>query len=601
MANLVEFLIKLTDMASGPMQKFAAGAETGLSRVTKGVAQVETGLMVISQKATQANTSLVRMCNQVQLNIDDSQLTEATINIDKFQRKLRDIGGGGGAGGGGIGGPGGSGGSGGGRGLGAGIFGGIGRQLRMGLMLAGIGGAGYLAKDIMQAGIGRQMDLTAMETLVGKKPGDKLNSQLIDFAKRSIYGNEVFNEGKLMAGSGIKANNIMPVLTMIGDIAMGDKERMKSLALAFSEASTRGSLNGMNERMFLQGGLFNPIEQLHKMTGRSLPDLKKDMEKGKISIDMLVQAFQYATGPMGRWHDMMKKMQETPAGKWTAFTGTLRTLAGTIGLALLPALGHLTDFLTLLINNGPALEGVAVGIGAMTAAWMLYTAWAERAAIWSGIVEAAAYWPLLVVGAIAGGITYLCAMNDKLAESNQKTWMGKVFNGELIRRFFETIAYWAQYAWFTVEQIGEGIAKIAVGLVQIAKGNYGAGAAIMSAETSGGFKKRKLALDWEWHTAMDYNGLDDNGKPKPKGKSPLDILGGKYQSDGPGAGGSIAGDTTNSITGGGVRNITINVMKPFTDKVEIHSVNLKEGVQEIEEIFRDMFLRITNSAATAMS
>ena len=203
--------------------------------------------------------------------------------------------------------------------------------------MGGLFAAGYLGKDIMQAGIGRQMDLTGLEVLVGKQKGDVLNAQLLDFAKRSIYGNEVFNEGKIMAGSGVKAGNIMPVLKMIGDIAMGDKERMKSIALAFSEASSTGYLTGRQELM-MRTALFNPLESLSKMTGKSGGDLKKDMEKGKIGIDMLVKSMEYATGPMGRWHNMMEKMQDTPAGKWTAFTGTIRTLAGNIGLFLLPAL-----------------------------------------------------------------------------------------------------------------------------------------------------------------------------------------------------------------------------------------------------------------------
>ena len=116
--------------------------------------------------------------------------------------------------------------------------GGLSSFFRTGLALAGVGSIAYLGKDIMQAGIERQMNLTALQTLVGKSPGNMLNSQLLDYAKRSIYGSEVFNEGKIMAASGVKANNIMPIMRMIGDIGMGNKDRMQSLALAFSEAST---------------------------------------------------------------------------------------------------------------------------------------------------------------------------------------------------------------------------------------------------------------------------------------------------------------------------------------------------------------------------
>ena len=123
--------------------------------------------------------------------------------------------------------------------------------------------------------------------------------------------------------------------------------------------------------MFLQGGLFNPLQQLHLMTGRAMGDLKKDMEKGKIGINELVKAMEFATGPTGKYFHMMENMQNTAAGKWTAFTGSVRTLAGAIGVQLLPALGGIADFLAKVINNSDALYLVGNAIGAITAAWGL--------------------------------------------------------------------------------------------------------------------------------------------------------------------------------------------------------------------------------------
>ncbi|GAB4129603.1 MAG: hypothetical protein Fur0027_14600 [Raineya sp.] len=50
------------------------------------------------------------------------------------------------------------------------------------------------------------------------------------------------------------------------------------------------------------------------------------------------------------------------------------------------------------------------------------------------------------------------------------------------------------------------------------------------------------------------------------------------------------------VAGGGAKatNITINLQK-LQDKIEVHSVNLKEGVKDIEKQLTEMFLRVLNS------
>jgi hypothetical protein len=599
MANIVEFVVKMQDLISGPFQKISSTGSASFNKIQQNVDK----LLGRNQALKQSINDLTKQLNDLEktrnLSLDGRQIDAINKKMDTLQAKKDRLTNSGSSGG------------------------GLGSFFRTGLAIAGIGSLAFLGKDIMQAGIERQMSSTALQTLLGKNAGTQLNGQLLDFAKRSIYGNEVFTEGKLMAGSGIKANNIMPVLSMIGDIAMGDKERMKSLALAFSEASTRGSLTGINERMFLQGGLFNPLEQLHKMTGESLPALKKDMEKGKISIDELVKSMQYATGPMGRWHDMMKKMQETPAGKWTAFTGTVRTLAGTIGLALLPALGGITDFLTLIINNTDALYGIAAGIGAMTAAWALYTLWTERAAIWQGILEVIAWWPVAVIGTIIGLITYLVLKYKNWGDSMLQIWeiaknVGKGIY-DIFKFAFEDLGLLLDVFWLKIKSIFESMGYLAKAFVLLSAGNFsGAKAALdMSQHTEAGSAHDKLSAAYTIqkaaHTSVlqglfssnQLKGLDFSTNHPRKGLDPLSALSGfgkgGYTPDGAGAGGlGSAGDTSKSITGGGVRNMTIIVQK-FQDKTEIHSASFKESVQEVERSLQDMFERIVNSAATALS
>src|SRR5690606_6918540 len=52
--------------------------------------------------------------------------------------------------------------------------------------------------------------------------------------------------------------------------------------------------------------------------------LKKEMEEGKISFEMVRQAFQDATGEGGRFNGLLEKMSKTLPGKWSTFLGMLQ-------------------------------------------------------------------------------------------------------------------------------------------------------------------------------------------------------------------------------------------------------------------------------------
>ena len=288
---------------------------------------------------------------------------------------------------------------------------------------------------------------------------------------------------------------------------MGDVERMKSLTLAFSEASSTGHLTGRQELM-MRTALFNPLEQLHLMTGKSVAALEKDMSKGKISIDDLVKAMEYATGPLGRWHGMMDKMRHTPAGEWHAFTGTLTTLAGTIGMLLLPPLGKLLGFLNDLLSNESEMKNIAWAIGAMTVAWGAYAIAANWAAISAGIAEVAAAWPLAMVGAVVYALSQISEYTDTLSTSNKDLaksaadadeQTGTHFNA--IKGWWDTLVYTIQVSWLTIKDIYERFAKLSQSLHN---GNYEAAWDAITGDTDAS-KTRSKIWDTYWWKISSYD------------------------------------------------------------------------------------------------
>jgi hypothetical protein len=300
---------------------------------------------------------------------------------------------------------------------------------------------------------------------------------------------------------------------------------------------------------------------------------------------------EHATGPGGRYHDMMKKMQDTGAGKFTALTGTIKTLAGTIGMSLMPVLGKFSDFMNRFLSSPTALWTAAAAIGGMATAWGIYKVAVNGAAIASAAAEAIALWPIAAVGALAAGITYLCLKYESWGNSMKAIWeitksglevMKIAFFawadtiGFLFHKLFENIMNGANmHILKAVGDMIQGDKKSALHEIgQIGHTSKAEKAAserenreYMSRMKWSGFHLKFAALDFKhaWHENITKIHFDTKN-PKAV-KNPLDILSGAFtptKGTGSDATDSLA-NTSNGITGGGVRNITINVAK-FQEK-----------------------------------
>jgi tape measure domain-containing protein len=89
---------------------------------------------------------------------------------------------------------------------------------------------------------------------------------------------------------------------------------MKSLALAFSQATASGKLMGQDLNQMINAG-FNPLEVISRKTGKSIDQLKEEMEAGGISAKELGEAFQMATQEGERFYKGAKRAGSTTAGR----------------------------------------------------------------------------------------------------------------------------------------------------------------------------------------------------------------------------------------------------------------------------------------------
>lgn len=125
-----------------------------------------------------------------------------------------------------------------------------------------------------------------LQTLLGgsAEAADELVGKLREYGKNTVYDfNGLAEAQKTMMSFGIESDKAFSVLQNIGDIAMGDKQKMQSLSLAFAQMSSTGKLTGQDLMQMVNAG-FNPLQEISKKTGKSVAELKKEMERGAISV-----------------------------------------------------------------------------------------------------------------------------------------------------------------------------------------------------------------------------------------------------------------------------------------------------------------------------
>lgn len=207
-------------------------------------------------------------------------------------------------------------------------------------------------KGIIQLGSNIEQTNIAFETMLGSADGaKKLIGDLNEYANITPYENkDLYDQAKLLLNFGVAQEKILPSLRMLGDVAMGDKNKLQGLTLAFSQIQSTGRLMGQDLLQLINTG-FNPLQELSKMTGKSMGVLKEEMEKGQISADMVTAAFQSATSEGGRFFNMSEKMSKTAMGKLSTLMGKLKMQFSDIGLSLLEKLKPLLDFAISMVDK----------------------------------------------------------------------------------------------------------------------------------------------------------------------------------------------------------------------------------------------------------
>lgn len=112
---------------------------------------------------------------------------------------------------------------------------------------------------------------------------------------------------------GVASDDVSGTLQRLGDISLGNADKMQSLARAYGKATAQGKLTGETVQMMIDAG-WNPLIDICDQTGESMEDVQKRMAAGSISAEELTQAVNHATDAGGKFAGGMEAASKTVAG-----------------------------------------------------------------------------------------------------------------------------------------------------------------------------------------------------------------------------------------------------------------------------------------------
>jgi len=227
---------------------------------------------------------------------------------------------------------------------------------------------------------------TAMETyhtnfavLLGDEAqAQEFVTRMKERAAKTPFGMEdLASASQTLLSFGLSAEETESALSQIGDISLGNSEKLSNLSLAFAQVASAGKLSGQDLLQMINSG-FNPLNTIAEKTGASLGDLKEVMaggkgseefqalleaarkevkelgdeasegakmlvqmgDEGQISADLIGRAMEIETSPGGKFYNGMQQASTTTAGMISTLKDDATALIGEVFAPLTDQIGQ---------------------------------------------------------------------------------------------------------------------------------------------------------------------------------------------------------------------------------------------------------------------
>lgn len=214
---------------------------------------------------------------------------------------------------------------------------------------------------------------------------------------------------------GVAADDTTGVLKRLGDISLGNADKLQTLVRAYGKMSSAQKVTLENVNMMIDAG-FNPLNQICDATGESMSALYKRISDGKVSFNELEAAVAAATSEGGQFYNGMLEASQTFNGRLSTLKDNVAALTGELTSGLFSALGDIivkaNELVVSITEDDSKMAALKETIGVLTAAVVAVTA---AVLSYKATVAAAT-----AITALCTAATTAKAAADKAAESGAK-------------------------------------------------------------------------------------------------------------------------------------------------------------------------------------
>lgn len=306
---------------------------------------------------------------------------------------------------------------------------------------------------------------TAFTTMLGSADAaDTLTDSLKKLAAQTpLAMTDLADASKTLLAFGTTADALPGTLKQLGDIALGDAEKLGTMATAFGRIQSNGRASMEEINMMIDQG-FNPLNIIAEKTGETMEQVRDRVSAGAVSFEEISDAINVATSEGGQFYNAMEAQSKTLTGQLSTLKDNAMAVAGALseglseGIAttVLPMMNSWMDEL-LTATQERGIEG-AIEVGgsiiaeAITAILeylpqMLSTATSLVSSFLTGIQESI---PMLIEAIIQIGLSLVTAFFELIP---QLILVGAQILGGLIQGIIEALPQIATAAFTIVNQL----------------------------------------------------------------------------------------------------------------------------------------------------
>ena len=212
---------------------------------------------------------------------------------------------------------------------------------------------GAIGRNALQTAAKFEKYRVSFDTLLQSQTrSKKLMDEITQYAAKTPFAMEDLVEGsQRLLAFGIGANDVVDKLGRLGDLSMGDSEKLGRLTLAFGKIKAKGKASMEELNQLTEAGV--PIlQELAKQQHVSTSAMMKMVSKGTIGYAQVEKAIVSLTSKGGQFYGMTAKQGQTLEGLFSTLNDSWNIATAELAEKFMPQIKQICN---LLMDNVPKI------------------------------------------------------------------------------------------------------------------------------------------------------------------------------------------------------------------------------------------------------